>query len=72
MLEQQASENIIGSPTIANYDPGRSLSRDVDRLSQKVQMLCEAVSKLVDLQKEVNTKLDDALRWGVFGKSVSL
>jgi hypothetical protein len=57
----ESEDNIIGSPNIASYDPGRSLSRDVDRLSQQVQMLCEAIGKLVDLQSEANQKLEAAL-----------
>ncbi|MCU1301588.1 MAG: hypothetical protein JWQ87_1872 [Candidatus Sulfotelmatobacter sp.] len=54
-------ENIIGSPTIASFDAGRSLCRDIDRLSQQIKFLYEAVGRLVDLQSEANKKLDVAI-----------
>lgn len=56
-----SDENTIGSPTIASFDAGRSLCRDIDRLSQQVKFLYEAVGRLVELQSEANKKLDTAL-----------
>jgi len=40
---------------------GRSLICEVDQLSERVQLLYEAVSQLVDLQREANQKIETAL-----------
>jgi hypothetical protein len=40
---------------------GRSLIDEVDQLSERVQLLYEAVSQLVDVQREANQKIEAAL-----------
>jgi hypothetical protein len=42
----EENESIYGSTPIVNYDPGRSLCRDVDILSQEMKQLCDAVREL--------------------------
>jgi hypothetical protein len=44
-----------------NYDPGRSLRRDVDILPQQMKQLCDAVRELSRLQALQNTKPDAAI-----------
>jgi hypothetical protein len=54
-------ETPIGSDRLASFDQGRSLCRDMDVLLQKVQLLFEAVGRLVDLQSELERKVTAAL-----------
>jgi archaellum component FlaC len=40
------STDPIGSERLANYDPGRSLCNQIERLEQRVKLLCDLVFQL--------------------------
>jgi hypothetical protein len=61
MSNENLEETPIGSDRLASFDEGRSLCRDMDRLTQKIQLLFEAVGRLVDLQSELERKVTAAL-----------
>jgi hypothetical protein len=61
MSNETLEETPIGSDRLASFDEGRSLCRDIDLVLQKVQLLLEAVGRLVDLQSDLERKVTAAL-----------
>jgi hypothetical protein len=50
------------SDTANDYTPGRSLLAEITTLREEMEALRKAMGLLVDLQREIHTKLDAALR----------
>jgi|GEM_PF-4717617 len=49
------------SETAADYTPGRSLFAELTELREQITSLRTTMLQVVDLQREIHTKLDTAL-----------
>ncbi|MGB8989436.1 MAG: hypothetical protein WCC37_22760 [Candidatus Sulfotelmatobacter sp.] len=59
--EEQYYDDSPQPERVYEIPQGRSLISEVDQLSERVQMLYEAVSQLVDVQREANQNIQAAL-----------